>query len=116
MSSFGGETGEFLGEERIVEDLGVGDLGRDPSGCAREERGARPGDAPSQELVGVAEGVRRADDVRELEERVVGRQRLGVDDVEPRTGEAALPQRRDERVLIDDRSPRHVDEERRRLQ
>ena len=59
--------------------------------------------------------MRRADDVRQREQRVVGRQRLRVDDVEPRAGEASVPQRVDERGLVDDRPTRDVDEERGRL-
>ena len=62
-------------------DTGVGELAgirRKPPTAARAGRL----DAPRR-AVRVAQGVRRADDVRELEERVVCGKRLGVDDVGP---------------------------------
>ena len=51
------------------------------------------------------------DDVRQLEQRVVGRQRLGVDDVEPGASEPARSKRLDEGGLVDDRAARDVHQE-----
>ena len=59
--------------------------------------------------------MRRPDDVRELEQSFARGQRLRVEDVETCAGDASLAQRLDERVLIDDRAARDVDEEGGRL-
>ena len=53
--------------------------------------------------------VRRDDQVRGVEERVAGRRRLGVGDVERRAGDRALVQRREQRRLVDDRAAGGVD-------
>ena len=71
-----------------------------------------PLDAAADQLVGVPEGVRRAHDVRQLEQRVVDGKRLGVDDVDTGAREAARAQSVDEGRLVDDRPARDVDEHR----
>jgi hypothetical protein len=55
--------------------------------------------------------VRGADHVRQREQRVVCGERLGIDDVDPRAGQASVLQGPDERLLVDDRSSGDVDEE-----
>ena len=48
--------------------------------------------------------------VRQLRQRVMRRQRLGVEDVEAGTGDPLLRERRDQGSLIDDRAARGIDE------
>jgi hypothetical protein len=59
--------------------------------------------------------VRHDQEVGRLEQRVLGRQRLGIGDVECRTGDLARVQREQQRLRIDDRAARGVDEQRGRL-
>ena len=105
----------FSREDRVVDHGGVGELGGDATGGRGQKRRAGGLDAAADELVRVAERVRRPDDVGELEQRLALGQRLRVEDVEPRAGDASLAQRLDERVLVDDRAARNVDEEGGRL-
>jgi len=56
--------------------------------------------------------VRRGDNGVQRTQRVVGRQRLGVEDVETGAGDALRPQCVDERRLVDDRTARGVDQQR----
>jgi hypothetical protein len=59
--------------------------------------------------------VRREDDVPEREQRISRLERLLFEHVEAGPGDAPRPERVDERRLVDDRPPGHVDEERGRL-
>ena len=54
--------------------------------------------------------MRRGQDVSQRPERVIRRQRLDVEHVERRAGDAALTQDLDERRLVDDRATRGIDE------
>jgi len=56
--------------------------------------------------------VRRDDDVGELPERAVDRQRFGGEHVEPRTAEVSVEQAPDQRLLVDDLAAADVDEPR----
>src|SRR5882724_13387272 len=59
-----------------------------------------------------AEGrVRRERNVRQARQRMIFRQRLDVEDVEPGMADVARLQGLDHRVLIDDRAARGVDED-----
>ena len=57
-----------------------------------------------------ARGVGADEDVRQVPERAVGRQRLLLEDVERRTAQPARAQRLDERCLLDDVAAGDVDE------
>ena len=59
--------------------------------------------------------MRRQHDVVEPAERMIGRQRFLVVDVEARAGDAPAAKRGQQRLLVDDRPARGVDQERRRL-
>ncbi len=63
----------------------------------------------SVDPVGDVADVRRGDDAVQRSQRVIGRQRLGVEDVETGSGDAPQPQRVDESRLVDDRAARGVD-------
>ena len=63
---------------------------------------ARPHDARPH-LLGLAGVVRREDDVRQLQQRVVGDGRLGIEHVQARAGQRARLQRREQRRLVDHR-------------
>ena len=63
-------------------------------------------------LDGRAREVRREHDVRRIAQRRVGRQRLLGEHVERGAGEPARTQRCDERLLVDERAARGVDEQR----
>jgi hypothetical protein len=67
-----------------------------------EERRARVLDTAAHELVRVAQRMRRADHVREREQRILRRERLGVDNVDSRPRQVAVAKRLHERRLIDD--------------
>ena len=56
--------------------------------------------------------MRDDEQVRRLQQRVAGRRRLGVGDVERRREEAAVAQRAGERRLVDEPAPGGVDEDR----
>src|SRR5262245_7326636 len=55
--------------------------------------------------------MRREHDVVELAEWMVDRQRLDVEHVETGTADAGSGERRDQRLLVDDRPARRVDQE-----
>jgi hypothetical protein len=61
------------------------------------------------DAVGDVADVRRGDNGVQRSQRVVGRQRLGVEDVETGSGDASRPHRVDESRLVDDRTTRCVD-------
>jgi hypothetical protein len=61
------------------------------------------------DAVGDVADVRRGDNGVQRSQRVVGRQRLGVEDVEAGSGDASRPHRIDESRLVDDRTARCVD-------
>jgi PAP2 superfamily len=61
------------------------------------------------DAVGDVADVRRGDNGVQRSQRVVGRQRLGVEDVETGSGDASRPHRIDESRLVDDRTARCVD-------
>ena len=61
------------------------------------------------DALGDVADVRRGDDVVQRAQRVPGRQRLGVEDVEAGAGESLRPQSVDERGLVDDWAARCVD-------
>src|SRR5215469_15091758 len=71
-------------------------------------------DAP-EELRGDPRDVRCDDDLRKLVQGVVLGEGLDVEHIEPRAGDPALPQRPNQRRLLDDRSARHVNEDGARL-
>jgi hypothetical protein len=64
------------------------------------------------DAVGDVADVRRGENGVQRSQRVAGRQRLGVEDIETGSGDAPRPQRVDERRLVDDRTARCVDEQR----
>ena len=94
--------------------LGVARRGASACRRRRGERGCRRRGRPSRARAVVRGRADVGDDeqVGRVEQRVVGRQRLGVGDVERGAGEPALAQRVGERVLVDDRAARGVDEDR----
>lgn len=61
------------------------------------------------DLLGDIPDVRRGDDVVQRSQRMVGRQRLGVEDVETSAGDSPGPQRLDKGRLVDNRAARGVD-------
>src|SRR5690606_35430686 len=82
-------------------------FGEDLEGGAQEAlRGLGRGEA----------GVRRERDVGEADQRMVGRQRLGREYVQPGVRDAPALQRLDQRRLVDPRAARRVDQDRARLE
>ena len=61
---------------------------------------------------GVRRDVRRDDDPRVATQRVVGRERLGLGDVEPGAGEVTALERVEQGIVIDQTAAGAVDEER----
>src|SRR5688572_5809335 len=61
-------------------------------------------------LIGPAQGVRRQDHVVELQDRIVRRRRLLLEHVEPGARDAPLGEHPGQRLLIDDRPARGIDE------
>ena len=76
----------------------------------RNRLGRLEGDALLRLHRGSAE-VRRRDDVRQLEQRLVRIGRLGIEHVERRARESAGDERLVERRSVDQASPRHVDQD-----
>jgi hypothetical protein len=100
---------------RCVQGVAVDDVVRHATGGERSCGGERAAREPRQAFVGKAQPVRRDDDVIERQQRIVGRRGLDLEDVEPGAGDAAGRERRDQRLLLDDRPARGVDQVGRRL-
>jgi hypothetical protein len=66
-------------------------------------------------LAGDVADVRQQQRVGQRAQRAVRRQRLGLEDVQARAGDPAGPQHLDQRLLVDERSSRRVDQVGRRL-
>ena len=82
------------------------DRDRNVSRCERESTGR---------LDRVAGDVGCEHDIRRGQYRIVGRRRLDLEDIERRPADPPLPQGFRKRPLVDQRSPRGVDQDRRRL-
>src|SRR4051794_17077512 len=94
----------------VLKDVAVHDVARRLAARVGGHRGeGRAGDA-AEALVGPAQRVRRDDDVVELEERVVGGRRLLLEDVDRGAGDGPVDERPMQRLLVDDRAARRVDE------
>src|SRR5689334_13414104 len=61
-------------------------------------------------LIGPAQGMRGHNDVVEPQQRVIGRRRLELEDIEAGAGNALVLQHRGQGLLVDDRSARRIDE------
>ena len=115
VSSSGVEAGELLGEERVVDHVGVGEIGGDaPGGRGRgaPRRRTRRSRARARRCSRASAARRRRSAARAADRpraAAPGRRRRA------RRRRGALPERLDERALVDDRAPRDVDEERGRL-
>jgi hypothetical protein len=78
-----------------------------PDRLAGKERGDVLDGVAEEDLVGLlgdVADVRGEDGAPFAAERVVPRQRLGVEDVEPGAADRAFPQRLDQRPLVDERT------------
>ncbi len=105
----------FSAERRPFEHLGIDDvLGQQPPRGPEHPLGHRPAGRPP-DVRGRRRPVRRQDHIVQLEQRIVERQRLDLEDIEAGAGDPPLAQRGRQRRLVDQLAPADVDEVRRRL-
>ena len=109
--------GKTSTEARAVggNDLGIAQVDREFPGQNPHDFCGGAGAHPHHALLGDPGHVRRHDHVVEGEIGMVRRQRLGREHVERRAADAAVAQRRDQRLVVDHRAARHVDDQRARL-